>query len=140
MTMQDRKKTFLIIRIIMFVILLALGIVYYIDSERYIGWMVVITAVVYLCMLYVPGFIKSAKSANADKKAHHVVVTDIRPYTYEDAEKIPRQGVTVIYLMGNGKKGKVNLTETTFQERFSDLKVGDTLTKNRDDSIPRKEK
>lgn len=138
MTMPDKKKIFLIIRIITLVILLSLGITYYFVSDRYIGWLVVITAALYLILLYLPKCINSIKSANSDKKAYRVVVTDVRPYMYEDSDKTPKQGVTIIYLMGNGKKGKVNLTETTFQERFPDLKVGETLIKSRDDSIPKR--
>ncbi|MHB1456969.1 MAG: hypothetical protein ACYC0V_08655 [Armatimonadota bacterium] len=138
MTIPGRNNFFLIVRIITMVILIALGIIYYIDSERYIGWLVVITAAFYLILIYSSRFFNSIKSIGADNNTHQVVVVDIRPYTYEDVNKIKKQGVTIIYLMGNDKKGKVNLTEATFQERFPDLKVGETLVETRDDSIPRR--
>lgn len=81
-------------------------------------------------------FIRSKRSKVGGSRAK---VTDIRPYMYEDSDKEKKYGVTIIYEMDDGKKGKVNLSETTCKERFPDLQIGDRLVKSKDDSIPKKE-
>lgn len=139
MTTPGRNNFLLVVRIITLMILISLAVIYYVYSERYIGWLVILTAVFYLFLIYTSKILSSIRSASNNRKAYRVIVTDIRPYMYEDTDKASKQGVTIIYTMASGKKGKVNLTESTFQERFPDLKVGEELIKTRDDSIPRRQ-
>ncbi|MHB1001691.1 MAG: hypothetical protein ACYC27_20830 [Armatimonadota bacterium] len=75
------------------------------------------------------------RSANGMQQA---VVIDIRPYLLHNSDNENTQGITLIYQLGSGRKGKVNLSESAYQERFPGLQIGDKLIKCKDESIPKK--
>lgn len=103
-------------------------------SDNFGGSMIAIYVLIIILVI----FLAYRFLINMASGSQTAVVTDIRPYMYKDHANDDKQGITLVYTLGKGKKGKVNLTETTFKERFPDLKIGDSVIKLRDESIPKK--
>lgn len=65
-------------------------------------------------------------------------VSKIAPYSYRDAQERHHEGVKVFYKTDTGKRGKLDLNPHAYNQYFADLQVGDRMSKEKGEYIPKK--